>query len=123
MGCSAWERGVCVYVPVCIGKGFKMSSFWAYARNDVALRRKPGGQVGRVPLLTTSQSNFVCQVIIHADRVNEGLAPSQVVANVQKVNPNVSKTSARNRYQHTFLLKHNSKLKHRLVKAHKSSLK
>ena len=84
-------------------KGFKRPLVWVYARNDVVLWRKRGGQVGRLPLLTTSTSTFVCQVTIRAERMNKGLAPSEVVANVQKMNPNLSEMSACNHYQHTFL--------------------
>lgn len=114
------KKGPLYMAKFASSKGLKRTLFWAYARSNVAKKRKPGSQMGKVPLLSKAQSNFLCQVVICADQANEGLTPSQVVANLQKMNPNINERTVRNHYQRTFLPKHKEQLKQRPMKEQKT---
>lgn len=97
------------------------STFKRYVSIDKSKRLKIGTKVGRKSILSEENSQFLCQVAIRADRANDGLTPADMIAKIQRVQPELTEKQAANHYSRSFLKKHKGKLKSKPVKAQKTT--
>jgi hypothetical protein len=104
-------------------KQVKPDTFWKYVHDDPDKHRKLGHHAGRPSLLSKGNLQFVMEHTIQADRVNNGLTPSQMIDNMSTLQPKLSQLQSKNHYHCTFLKKHANMLKQKPVKAKKNTSK
>ncbi|KAL7528028.1 LOW QUALITY PROTEIN: hypothetical protein ACHAXR_004391, partial [Thalassiosira sp. AJA248-18] len=76
---------------------------------------------GAKSVLTAHQAELLCQVIIRADRANEGLTPSQIISKIQALNSALGETQAKNYFHRTFKKQFKGRIKSKAVKAQKTT--
>ena len=73
-------------------------------------------------MFDTDQFEFLCQVAIKCDRANEEMTPAQVQSQMLKLCPSLTNAQAMNHFYRSFKKAHEGKLKHKSVKAQKTTL-
>ena len=106
-------------------KQLKPNTFKKYVHDVPEKRRKLGRHAGRPSLLSESNSQFLLQHTIRADRANNGLTPAQaqIIDNMSTLQPELSQQQSKNHYHRTFIKKHADRLKQKPVKAQKTTSK
>ena len=77
-------------------RGINPHSFQKYAHNDLSKRRTSGSKAGRPSIVTDGNAEFVIQHAIRADRANDGFTASQVIHNLQQLQPELAPLQASN---------------------------
>jgi hypothetical protein len=66
-----------------------VDTFYKYVHKDPKKRRKLGTHSGRKMLVSEENCEFLVQHTIRADRANDGFTTTQVVANLQHLQPDL----------------------------------
>jgi len=69
--------------------GVPPNTFYKYVDPDRSVRQKLGSQVGQRSKVSEENAEFLVHHTIHADRANDDFAPSQVVENLQQLEPDM----------------------------------
>jgi hypothetical protein len=101
--------------------GIPQGTFGNYVNTNASKRRELGGQTGPKRMLSKENSEFLCQVAIHADRANKGLTPAQLQAHMHHLMPGMMAQQSMNQYYHSFLKDHKGRIKPKAVKAQSTS--
>jgi hypothetical protein len=87
-------------------KQLKPDTFKKYVHDVPEKRQNLGCHAGLPSLLSESNSQFLMQHTIQADRANNGLTPAQIIENMTTLQPELSQQHSRNHYHCTFIKKH-----------------
>jgi hypothetical protein len=90
---------------------------------DPTKRRELGKQAGEKPVLEKSLSQFVSDVVHHADRGNEGKSRREAIDLITEVKPDLSFKQASNYFDRTFKNLHKDEIKSKPVRAQKMTSK
>ena len=98
-------------------------TFTKYVHSDDKKRRAPGCAPGRNSNVSSENCEFLIQHTIHADRANDGFTQTQVVQNLQQLEPDLSFNQAKNYIHRTLKKKSECRIKRRHVKAQQTTSK
>ena len=77
-------------------KQLKPNTFKTYVHDVPEKRRKLGRHAGCPSLLSESNSQFLLQHTIRANRANNGLTPAQIIENMSTLQPELSQQQSKN---------------------------
>ena len=92
-----------------------VDTFYKYVHKDPKKRRPVGAHTGRKMLVSEENCEFLVQHTIRADRANDGFTTTQVVANLQHLQPEMGYIQALNFVQRTFKKRSAGRIKPRPV--------
>jgi hypothetical protein len=103
--------------------GIPLDTFRKYVHPDPEKRREVGKSVGRPSLLTTGDQRFISDVLARLDRANDGSDLSGAIDLIQDINPDLSRTQARQTFARTVRPNHPHILKPKNMTAQATTTK